>query len=74
MFLLLVQVLTFCCKAIPVFNNLIHLTIETDQDVDWESLPNLLKNCPNLETLVFEVPSQILLLHLFSNTLLSSEE
>ncbi|KAF8085191.1 hypothetical protein N665_0676s0005 [Sinapis alba] len=48
------EVLTFCCKAIPVFNNLIHLTIETDQDVDWESLPNLLKNCPNLETLVFE--------------------
>ncbi|KAG2324753.1 hypothetical protein Bca4012_039267 [Brassica carinata] len=46
--------LTFCCKAIPVFNNLIHLTIETDQDVDWQSLPNLLKNCPNLETLVFE--------------------
>ncbi|KAH0918943.1 hypothetical protein HID58_026603 [Brassica napus] len=48
------EVLTFCCKVIPVFNNLIHLTIETDQDVDWESLPNLLKNCPNLETLVFE--------------------
>ncbi|XP_056846936.1 F-box/LRR-repeat protein At3g59190-like [Raphanus sativus] len=48
------EVLTFCCKEIPVFNNLIHLTIETDQDVDWESLPNLLKNCPNIETLVFE--------------------
>nr|VDD62300.1 unnamed protein product [Brassica oleracea] len=48
------EVLTFCCKEIPVFNNLIHLTIETDQDVDWESLPNLLKNCPNLETLVFQ--------------------
>ncbi|KAG2260770.1 hypothetical protein Bca52824_080064 [Brassica carinata] len=48
------EVLTFCCKAIPVFNNLMHLTIETDQEVDWESTPNLLKNCPNLETLVFE--------------------
>uniref|UniRef100_A0A1J3IYR3 F-box/LRR-repeat protein n=1 Tax=Noccaea caerulescens TaxID=107243 RepID=A0A1J3IYR3_NOCCA len=48
------EVLIFCCKAIPVFNNLTHLTIETDQDVDWESMPNLLKNCPILETLVFE--------------------
>ncbi|KAL1189742.1 F-box/LRR-repeat protein [Cardamine amara subsp. amara] len=49
------EVLTFCCKkAIPVFNNLIHLTVETDQEVDWESLPKLLENCPNLETLVFQ--------------------
>ncbi|KAG7634967.1 Leucine-rich repeat 2 [Arabidopsis suecica] len=49
------EVLTFCCKkAIPVFNNLIHLTVETDERVDWESLPILLKNCPNLETLIFE--------------------
>ncbi|XP_010512152.1 PREDICTED: F-box/LRR-repeat protein At3g59190-like [Camelina sativa] len=49
------EVLTFCCKkAIPVFNNLIHLTIETDQMVDWESLPKLLENSPNLETLVFK--------------------
>ncbi|KAL0848360.1 hypothetical protein Bca101_021607 [Brassica carinata] len=57
------EVLTFCCKAIPVFNNLMYLTVETDQEVDWESMPNLLKNCPNLETLVFEVPS-----HLFTHT------
>ncbi|XP_020879609.1 F-box/LRR-repeat protein At3g59250 [Arabidopsis lyrata subsp. lyrata] len=46
-------VLTFCCESIPVFNNLIHLTIET-RNVGWESLPPLLKNCPNLETLVFQ--------------------
>ncbi|CAA7016706.1 unnamed protein product [Microthlaspi erraticum] len=49
-----VEVLTICCKAIPVFNNLIQLTIETDRKRGWESLPNLLKNCPNLETLVFQ--------------------
>ncbi|KAF3494102.1 hypothetical protein DY000_02056613 [Brassica cretica] len=48
------EVLTYCCKPIPEFNNLIHLTIKTDPDVAWESLPALLKNCPKLETLVFE--------------------
>ncbi|CAH2063579.1 unnamed protein product [Thlaspi arvense] len=47
-------VLIFCCRPIPVFNNLIHLTIQTDQEVEWEALPDLLKNCPNLEILVFE--------------------
>ncbi|KAJ0246660.1 F-box/LRR-repeat protein [Hirschfeldia incana] len=48
------EVLTYCCKPIPEFNNLIHLTIKTDPHVAWESLPALLKNCPKLETLVFE--------------------
>ncbi|CAH8269138.1 unnamed protein product [Arabidopsis lyrata] len=48
------EVLTFCCEPIPVFKNLIHLTLETDKDVGWESLPALLKNCPILETLVFK--------------------
>ncbi|XP_010513719.2 PREDICTED: F-box/LRR-repeat protein At3g59190-like [Camelina sativa] len=48
------EVLTICCKVIPVFKNLIHLTIETDRKVGWEILPSLLVNCPNLETLVFE--------------------
>ncbi|KAG2258488.1 hypothetical protein Bca52824_077782 [Brassica carinata] len=48
------QVLTYCCKPIPQFNNLIHLTIQSDPEVAWESLPALLKNCPKLETLVFE--------------------
>ncbi|CAL9245796.1 unnamed protein product [Arabidopsis halleri] len=36
------EVLTFCCEPIPVFKNLIHLTLETDKDVGWESLPALL--------------------------------
>ncbi|ESQ44167.1 hypothetical protein EUTSA_v10005909mg [Eutrema salsugineum] len=48
------EVLTYCCKPMPEFNNLIHLTIQTDPDVAWKSLPALLKNCPKLETLVFE--------------------
>ncbi|XP_048596503.1 F-box/LRR-repeat protein At3g59250-like, partial [Brassica napus] len=49
------EVLTYCCKPIPEFNNLVHLTIQTDLEVSWESLPALLKNCPKLETLVFQV-------------------
>ncbi|ESQ37514.1 hypothetical protein EUTSA_v10002546mg [Eutrema salsugineum] len=49
-----IEVLTFCCEPIPVFNNMIQLTIQTHRKSGWESLPALLKNCPNLETLVFE--------------------
>lgn len=36
-----------------VFKNLIHLTIMTHQNAGWESMPNLLKNCPNLDDLSF---------------------
>ncbi|KAG7566482.1 Leucine-rich repeat 2 [Arabidopsis suecica] len=48
------EVLNFCCKEVPLFKNLTHITIETDEDVGWESLPNLLENCPNLETIIFK--------------------
>ncbi|XP_010512155.1 PREDICTED: F-box/LRR-repeat protein At3g59210 [Camelina sativa] len=48
------ETLNFCCQAIQVFNNLTHLTIESHPELGWESLPNLLKNCPNLETLIFQ--------------------
>ncbi|CAA0387382.1 unnamed protein product [Arabidopsis thaliana] len=49
-----IEVLTFCCEPIPVFNNLIQLTIENNSEIRWDSLPGLLKNCPNLETLVLK--------------------
>ncbi|XP_020875437.1 LOW QUALITY PROTEIN: putative F-box/LRR-repeat protein At5g41630 [Arabidopsis lyrata subsp. lyrata] len=49
------EVLGCCRDTIPVFNNLIELTIETKPDGIWKSLPAMLKNCPNLVTLVFEV-------------------
>ncbi|CAH8277845.1 unnamed protein product [Arabidopsis lyrata] len=48
------EVLGCCRDTIPVFNNLIELTIETKPDGIWKSLPAMLKNCPNLVTLVFE--------------------
>ncbi|XP_019087631.1 PREDICTED: putative F-box/LRR-repeat protein At3g59170 [Camelina sativa] len=48
------EVLTFCCKAIPIFSNLTHLTIKSMQIFEWESLAVLLKRCPNVETLLFK--------------------
>uniref|UniRef100_A0A1J3HPM3 F-box/LRR-repeat protein n=1 Tax=Noccaea caerulescens TaxID=107243 RepID=A0A1J3HPM3_NOCCA len=49
------ETLNFCYEAIPVFNSLTHLTVDSSNpEVGWESLPDLLKNCPNLETLVFQ--------------------
>ncbi|XP_033136024.1 F-box/LRR-repeat protein At3g59210 [Brassica rapa] len=48
------EVLTYCGKPIPEFYNLVHLTIQTDLEVSWGTLHAILKNCPKLETLVFE--------------------
>ncbi|KAF2588124.1 hypothetical protein F2Q70_00041129 [Brassica cretica] len=48
------MILTYRRKQIPVFNNLVHLTIMTFVDISWESLPALVKNCPKLKTPVFE--------------------
>ncbi|CAN7128704.1 unnamed protein product [Brassica rapa subsp. narinosa] len=48
------EVFTFCCEATPVFNNLIQLTVESNDESGWDSLPALLPNCPNLETLIFK--------------------
>ncbi|XP_010513713.1 PREDICTED: F-box/LRR-repeat protein At3g59210-like [Camelina sativa] len=41
------------CKTVPVFNNLNHLSIESDDERGWQALPLLLINCPSLHTLVF---------------------
>ncbi|CAA0387375.1 unnamed protein product [Arabidopsis thaliana] len=48
------EVLTYCCKQIPIFENLSHLTIKSDPNVGWKPLTKLLKNSPKLETLVFQ--------------------
>ncbi|XP_010470140.1 PREDICTED: F-box/LRR-repeat protein At3g59250-like [Camelina sativa] len=50
-----VEVLTYWCEPIPVFKRLVYLTISTLSHGIWESFPALLKNSPNLETLVFEM-------------------
>jgi hypothetical protein len=60
------QVLTYSCDAIPIFNNLTHLTIESNPEVGWQSLPGLLKNSPNLETLIFQVRNKTLGKHLLT--------
>ncbi|CAH8277843.1 unnamed protein product [Arabidopsis lyrata] len=48
------RVLGCCRETMPVFENLIQLTISTGLHVGWKSLPPLLMNCPNLQTLIFE--------------------
>ncbi|KAG7548846.1 F-box domain [Arabidopsis suecica] len=48
------RVLACCRETMPVFENLIQLTISTGLHVGWKSLPPLLQNSPNLQTLVFE--------------------
>ncbi|WZZ66635.1 hypothetical protein YC2023_078005 [Brassica napus] len=58
------EVLTFCCDHIPVFHNMFSLTIQTCKS-GWESLPALLKKCPNLETLVFDVRTLIISLYCY---------
>ncbi|KAL1221756.1 F-box/LRR-repeat protein [Cardamine amara subsp. amara] len=44
----------FCCKSMPVFNNLLNLSIVSNKDKGWQVMPLLLKSCPNLETLVIK--------------------
>ncbi|CAN6836931.1 unnamed protein product [Brassica oleracea var. botrytis] len=49
------ETLNFFCEAIPVFDSFPHLTIDSHTSlVGWKSLPELLQNSPNLETLVFK--------------------
>ncbi|EOA20505.1 hypothetical protein CARUB_v10000818mg [Capsella rubella] len=44
----------FCCKFMPVFDNLLNLSIESHKEKGWQIMPLLLKSCPNLHTLVFK--------------------
>ncbi|CAN6891450.1 unnamed protein product [Brassica oleracea] len=43
-----------CCESIPVFNNLLTLSIESDKAHGWQAMPLLLESCPNLHTLVIK--------------------
>ncbi|CAH2035963.1 unnamed protein product [Thlaspi arvense] len=45
----------FCCKSMPVFNNLLSLSIESHEEKGWQVMPLLLKSCPNLHTLAIKV-------------------
>lgn len=51
-------------KSMPVFNNLVNLSIESNKDQGWQVMPLLLKSCPNLQTLVIKVLS-VSLMRLF---------
>ncbi|CAH8252176.1 unnamed protein product [Arabidopsis lyrata] len=44
----------FCCESMPMFNNLLNLSIESNNDKGWQVMPLLLTSCPNLHTLVFK--------------------
>ncbi|XP_023639176.1 F-box/LRR-repeat protein At3g59210 [Capsella rubella] len=48
-----IEVIEDFCKTVPVFHNLNHLSIESDDERGWQALPLLLTNCPNLQTLLF---------------------
>ncbi|KAL0693442.1 hypothetical protein Bca4012_060622 [Brassica carinata] len=48
------EVFHFCCKSMPMFNNLVNLSIESNEQKGWQVMPLLLKSCPNLQTLVLK--------------------
>ncbi|CAH8270900.1 unnamed protein product [Arabidopsis lyrata] len=48
------EAIHFCCKFMPVFNNLLNLSIESYKEKGWQVMPLLLKSCPNLHTLVLK--------------------
>ncbi|ESQ44193.1 hypothetical protein EUTSA_v10006457mg, partial [Eutrema salsugineum] len=48
------QVLALCSQAMPVFNNLTFLDIDSTMDIAWQAMPVLLRHCPNLDTLVIK--------------------
>ncbi|KAL9302582.1 F-box/LRR-repeat protein [Arabidopsis thaliana] len=44
----------FSGQELPMFDNLVYLSIASDKKQGWQILPLLIKNSPNLETLVFK--------------------
>ncbi|KAJ4882541.1 F-box/RNI-like/FBD-like domains-containing protein [Raphanus sativus] len=44
----------FCCESMPMFNNLLNLSIESDKEKGWQVMPLLLNSCPNLLTLAIK--------------------
>ncbi|KAF2568622.1 hypothetical protein F2Q68_00023832 [Brassica cretica] len=44
----------FCCESMPVFNNLLNLSIESHKKKGWQVMPLLLKSCPNLHALAMK--------------------
>ncbi|CAA7038038.1 unnamed protein product [Microthlaspi erraticum] len=48
------EVFHYDCKSMPVFHNLLTLSIESDKEKGWQVLPLLLNNSPSLETLVIK--------------------
>ncbi|KAG7574665.1 FBD domain [Arabidopsis suecica] len=47
------ELLYFSCKEMPLFDSLVSLSIGNDKERGWQMLPLLIKNSPNLETLIF---------------------
>ncbi|KAJ4912097.1 F-box/RNI-like/FBD-like domains-containing protein [Raphanus sativus] len=48
------EVFHFCCKSMPMFNNVVNLSIESNKQKGWQVMPLLFKSCPILQTLVFK--------------------
>ncbi|CAA7039039.1 unnamed protein product [Microthlaspi erraticum] len=48
------EVFSVCCESMPVFHNLKWLKIKSSELRGWQAMPVLLRNCPQLETLVLE--------------------
>ncbi|CAH2065368.1 unnamed protein product [Thlaspi arvense] len=46
------EVLSLCCESMPMFNNVKMLVITSDEDRGWQTMPVLLRNCPQLENLM----------------------
>ncbi|KAF8046370.1 hypothetical protein N665_3764s0001 [Sinapis alba] len=46
------EILSLCCKTMPVFNNLTTLSIKSVMIQGWQAMPLLLRSCPRLESLI----------------------